>query len=109
VKVLIDAQLPPALASLLIAAGYQAHHLVDLGLRGASDAAVWDHAVQEGAVIFTKDEDFALRRLREQTGPTIVWLRVGNCSRSALERWLMPLLSGIGQMVAAGEKLIEVR
>jgi predicted nuclease of predicted toxin-antitoxin system len=78
-------------------------------LRDASDAALWDHAMREGAVIFTKDEDFALRRLREQTGPAIVWLRAGNCSRSALERWLMPLLSGIDQMVAAGEVLIEVR
>jgi predicted nuclease of predicted toxin-antitoxin system len=60
-------------------------------------------------VIFTKDEDFALRRLRTQTGPTVVWLRVGNSSNLALCRWLMPLLSQIERMVAAGEPLIEVR
>ena len=77
-KILIDAQLPPALAPLLIAAGHQARHLVEIGLRDAPDREVWDDAVREGAVIFTKDEDFALRRLRERAGPTIVWLRVGN-------------------------------
>jgi predicted nuclease of predicted toxin-antitoxin system len=109
VNILIDAQLPPALASLLIGAGHRAHYVMDIGLRDATDSAVWDHAVREGAVIFAKDEDFALRRLRAQTGPTVVWLRVGNSSNLALQRWLMPLLSEIERMVAAGETLIEVR
>jgi predicted nuclease of predicted toxin-antitoxin system len=109
VKILIDAQLPPTLASLLIDAGHQADHVAAVGLRDATDSAVWDHAVREGAVIFTKDEDFALRRLRAQTGPTVVWLRVGNSSNPALQRWLVPLLSEIERMVAAGEVLIEVR
>ena len=54
-NILIDAQLPPALASLLTDIGHQAHH--DL----------------------------------------------------ALQRWLMPLLSEIERLVAAGEALIEVR
>jgi predicted nuclease of predicted toxin-antitoxin system len=109
VNILIDAQLPLALSSLLVGAGHQARHVAAVGLRDATDPAVWDHAVREGAVIFTKDEDFALRRLREQTGPTVVWLRVGNSSNLALQGWLMPLLSEIDRMVAAGETLIEVR
>ena len=108
-NILIDAQLPPALAALLIGAGHECDHVAEVGLRDATDRAVWDHAVREGAVIFTKDEDFASRRLRAQTGPTVVWLRVGNCSSLALQRWLMPLLSEIERMVAAGEALIEVR
>jgi len=63
----------------------------------------------QGAVIFTKDEDFALRRLHAQTGPTVVWLRIGNSSNLALQRWLMPLLPEIERMVATGEVLIELR
>ena len=82
-NILIDAQLPPALASLLVGAGHQARHVAEAGLGDATDRAVWDHAVREGAVIFTKDEDFALRRLRAQAGPTVVWLRVGNSSNRA--------------------------
>jgi predicted nuclease of predicted toxin-antitoxin system len=109
VKILIDAQLPPGLKLLLAEAGHQAHHLVDVGLRDADDAQLWEYAVQEEAVILTKDEDFASRRLREPDGPTIIWLRVGNCSRAALLRWLGPLLVSIEALVAAGERVIEVR
>ncbi len=108
-NILIDAQLPPTLASLLTSVGHQAHHVEEIGLREATDPAVWDHAVREGAVIFTKDEDFALRRLHAQTGPTVVWLRIGNSSNLALQRWLMPLLPEIERMVATGEVLIELR
>jgi len=109
VNILIDAQLPPSLGRLLTSAGHQANHVREVGLRSASDPAIWDYAVREGAVIFTKDEDFALRRLHATAGPTIVWLRVGNSSAQALRRWLMPLLPEIERMVAAGDEVIEVR
>jgi predicted nuclease of predicted toxin-antitoxin system len=108
-KILIDAQLPPGLKILLTAAGHEAHHVVDVGLRDASDAMVWDYAVAERTVIFAKDEDFAARRSRVPHGRTIVWLRVGNCSRAALAYWLNPLLPGIETFVQAGEAVIEVR
>ena len=108
-KILIDAQLPPGLKLLLTQAGHEAYHVVEVGLRDADDAQLWEYAVQEQAVILTKDEDFASRRLREPDGPTIIWLRVGNCSRAALLRWLGPLLVSIEALVAAGERVIEVR
>jgi predicted nuclease of predicted toxin-antitoxin system len=109
VKILIDAQLPPSLKLMLAEAGHEAHHVVDVGLRDAADAQVWGYAEREGIAILTKDEDFAARRLREPHGPTIIWLRVGNCSRAALIRWLTPLLASIEALVAAGEGVIEVR
>ena len=109
VRVLIDAQLPPGLKLLLTAAGHEARHVSDIGLRDATDPVLWDYALREGIAIFTKDEDFALRRVRDREGPTIVWLRVGNCSRDALVRWLTPLLGSIEKLVEAGEGLIEVR
>jgi predicted nuclease of predicted toxin-antitoxin system len=109
VKILIDAQLPPGLKLMLTEAGHEANHVIDVGLRGADDAQVWGYALQEGTVILTKDEDFAARRLRESHGPTIIWLRIGNCSRAALLRWLSPLLASIEALVAAGDGVIEVR
>lgn len=108
-KVLIDAQLPPGLKLLLVEAGHEACHVDEIGLRRADDAQLWAYAVREGTVILTKDEDFAVRRLREPNGPTIVWLRIGNCSRAALARWLTPLLPSVAALVAAGEGVIEVR
>ena len=108
-KILIDAQLPPGLKMMLAAAGHEANHVVDVGLRDADDAQVWEYAVRERIAVLTKDEDFAARRLREPQGPTIIWLRVGNCSRAALVRWLTPLLASIEALVDAGEGVIEVR
>jgi predicted nuclease of predicted toxin-antitoxin system len=35
-----------------------------------------------GAVIITKDEDFVVRKLFE-TGPPVVWVRIGNTSVTA--------------------------
>jgi predicted nuclease of predicted toxin-antitoxin system len=94
---------------MLAEAGHEAVHVVEVGLRDADDAQVWEYAVREGTAVLTKDEDFAARRLREPHGPTIIWLRVGNCSRAALARWLTPLLASIEALVEAGEGVIEVR
>ncbi|MDX6574495.1 MAG: hypothetical protein QOE96_448 [Blastocatellia bacterium] len=58
---LIDAQLPPALASWLIQQGHTAQHVDDLGLRNADDIVIWNHALESGAIVITKDEDFAER------------------------------------------------
>jgi predicted nuclease of predicted toxin-antitoxin system len=109
VNILIDAQLPPGLKLLLTAAGHEARHVAEVALRDATDREIWDYAVRENMVIMTKDEDFAMRRIRESEGPTIIWLRIGNCSRAALARWLLPLLGSIEGLVEAGENLIEVR
>lgn len=108
-KILIDAQLPPSLVRVLADAGHQALHVRDVGLRTASDRVIWDYAVREAAVIFTKDEDFAIRRLHASVGPTIVWVRFGNCSTETLHRRLTPLLPEVERMIAGGEAVIEVR
>ncbi|MGH8017427.1 MAG: DUF5615 family PIN-like protein [Opitutaceae bacterium] len=82
-KFLIDAQLPPALARWLREAGHETEHVEGVGLREADDTAIWAHALQSGAVIMTKDEDFAVRSTRETPAPVIVWLRVGNSTNPA--------------------------
>ena len=106
---LVDAQLPPALTRILAAAGHRALHVREIGLRDATDRLIWDYAVREGAVVITKDEDFAHRRLHTATGPTIVWLRVGNATTNALRTWLTPLLPEIERLIGMGEGVIELR
>lgn len=77
-------------------------------MREARDSAIWAYALQTSAVIFTKDEDFAVRSQQTRAGPTVVWLRVGNASTRALRAWLEPRLAGIGQLVSQGSRLVEV-
>ena len=61
---LVDAQLPPGLASWLAEQGHTAQHVVELDLG--------DNALSLDAIIVTKDEDFAERTARAATGPIIV-------------------------------------
>lgn len=107
-KFLVDAQLPPVLAAWLREAGHEAHHVEDFNLREADDSNIWTRALQTGAVIVTKDEDFAERVAREETTPVIVWLRVGNTTNRMLREWIAPRLAGIIQLIGQGHRLIEV-
>jgi predicted nuclease of predicted toxin-antitoxin system len=66
-RFLIDAQLPPALARQLAAAGHAATHVLDVGLLEASDSQIWDYALANGTVILTKDEDSPFARLSART------------------------------------------
>jgi len=110
-KFLVDAQLPPALARALSALGHEAVHVEDLGLANAPDLRIWKEAGERGSVIITKDEDF-IGGSRTRFGspvPTVIWIRFGNISRRAMLDNFLPMLPRILDLVAAGEKVIEVR
>jgi predicted nuclease of predicted toxin-antitoxin system len=106
---LVDAQLPPALAHWLRERGHAAEHVEDIGLSGAEDVDIWNRASQDGAVIITKDEDFAERAARDNRGPVIVWLRIGNATNRVLLQWLSPRWPEITELLESGNRLIEVR
>ena len=108
-KFLIDAQLPPALATWLQQAGHEAAHVRDVGLREAEDAAIWDHAMQTGAVLITKDEDFVARATHAAgKPPVVVWLRVGNTTNRALLAWMEARLPAVLELLNQGNRLVEV-
>jgi len=108
-RFLVDAQLPPALARWLVSQGHEAEHVVDIEMASASDNAIWSWAIESGAVIVTKDEDFAVwRNATNNPRPAVVWLRVGNTRKAELLRWVEPLLPRIIRALEQDETLIEV-
>jgi predicted nuclease of predicted toxin-antitoxin system len=107
-RFIVDAQLPPALARWLAAKGHEAEHVADQQMETASDAAIWDFALQAAAVIITKDEDFAQRRALIDSGPTVIWIRVPNTRRPALLSPFETALPDILSALERGETLIEV-
>ena len=107
-RFLIDAQLPPALARVTTAEGFEAVHVYDIGLASATDAVIWQYAVEHGAAIITKDDDFVSLRTLRSDGPAVVWIRIGNTGRRALLEWFVPLLPKIAAALDQGETLIEV-
>ncbi len=106
-RFLIDAQLPPDLAVLLASQGLTAQHVTDCDLTAASDQHIWDHAVATGAVIVTKDSDFA-DKLNLRDGPQVVWIRFGNTRKAELRRRLTPLIPNIIAALERGDRLVEV-
>ena len=105
---LLDAQLPPVLAVFIRGKGHGCEHIADVGLLFAEDGPIWDFATDRPSVIVTKDEDFPLRRMLSVTGPTILWLRVGNCSNRELIRCIDTLWDDILARLNAGEVIVEV-
>jgi predicted nuclease of predicted toxin-antitoxin system len=105
---LVDAQLPPALARWLEDNGQMAEHVFDRGMAAASDREIWEYAEATGAIIVTKDEDFAQRRSITSGGPSVLWIRRGNTTRRQLLVWFAPLLPAVIDAFQQGEVLVEI-
>lgn len=105
---LVDAQLPPALARYLSSVGEQASHLVDVGLLYAPDSEIWDFALQHHYIIITKDDDFQFRASVTPLSPSIIWVRVGNCSKQRLIDLFKTHWEAIKQSLLEGATLVEV-
>ena len=63
-----------------------------VGLAGHSDEVVWQHAIDLGCVLVTKDEDFHRLSVLKGMPPKVAWIRVGNCTPRDVasllrERW----------------------
>lgn len=108
-KVWVDAQLSPALAQWLRSVyGLDASPLRELGLRDADDEDIFFAARHAGAVVMTKDQDFAYLVLRHGPPPQIVWLRSGNSTNARLREILGRQCAAVASLLASGERLVEV-
>jgi len=107
-KLLIDNQLPEALAAFLVTNGIESHHVRRLGLGTASDMEIWSFATAEGFAIVTMDEDFQHFAARYGTPPQVVWVRLGNVRRPALLEAFSAILPGLRTGLEDGIPVIEV-
>ncbi|MGD0763990.1 MAG: DUF5615 family PIN-like protein [Roseiarcus sp.] len=107
-RFLVDAQLPPALARRLAEHGHGAEHVADRRLAAASDAQIWDFALQRAAVIGAKDEDFAQRKALVENGPRLVWIRIPNARRREPLAWFDAASPDLLSALERGESLIEL-
>ncbi len=108
-RFLVDNQLPAAVARWLMAQGCEAEHVLALDLAQSPDQVIWAHAAKAGAVILSKDEDFAQLTYVRPEAVTVVWLRVGNCRTAVLLEKLEQLWPEIAKQLDAGARLIEIQ
>jgi predicted nuclease of predicted toxin-antitoxin system len=107
-RFVVNAQLPPALARMISDLGHEAEHVYDFTMESASDSEIWDYALNVGAIIVTKDEDFVARSNLVKTAPPIIWVRTGNLTKQALLTWFRPLFPEIVAKIQSGERLVEL-
>jgi predicted nuclease of predicted toxin-antitoxin system len=108
VKVIIDQQLPPALAAWLRNQGLDAAHVRDVNLSRAPDREILAWAERDQAVIVSRDEDF-VHMIRESADARLVWVRLGNCANADLIAAVGKAWPEIASRLAAGERLVELR
>lgn len=105
-KFLVDANLPPGLATWLCEHAHGSIHVSDqLGLT-LDDRAVFEFARRNDYIILTKDEDFATLATLVDGPASVVWLRLGNATNTALRNWLEPLLPDILQDLTHSQRFL---
>ena len=87
-KLLLDENLAPQLAASLRASFPDSTHVRDVGLKSASDLAVWEYARANGFAVVSKDWDFQQLSFVRGAPPKVVWIRRGNCSVRELSELL---------------------
>ena len=108
-KFLVDNQLPSALAKMLVSRGHEARHVLDVGLDAATDNEIWKYAAANSLVLITKDEDFSRRASQPDASVQVVWVRLGNCRKTALLSAFDSVLSQMKTALKAGNRVVEIR
>ena len=108
-RFLVDNQLPAALARYLTSRGLDCQHVLDVGLRSATDAEIWEHASRNDYVVISKDEDFLYLANAHPGGARLIWVRLGNCRKKVLLGAIERLWPRIEDRLDAGDRIIEVR
>jgi len=100
----VDAQISPAITTWITNTfGVTAVALRDLGLRDAEDVEIFEAAKAQGAIIMTKDKDFADLVDRLGPPPQIIWLTSGNTSNYRLHSGLSATWEEAVDLLRSGE------
>lgn len=106
-RLLLDAQLPPALRDWFRERGHEADHVSTVLGGEAPDWVIAAHVEAHGLTLVTKDDDFLTRHPPHRS--RLLWLRCGNISNRGLRLWLDARWPAIEQRLADGDTVIEVR
>jgi predicted nuclease of predicted toxin-antitoxin system len=92
-KILLDMNLSPTWVPLLIDAGFDAVHWVELGPANALDTVLFEWARSHGAIVFTHDLDFgSLLALTGAEAPSVFQIRTHDVTPRVLGSRAIELL-----------------
>lgn len=87
-KLLFDENLSDRLVAQLATEYPDSAHVRNVGLAAGDDQAVWNHARANGFAIVSKDSDFQHRAMLHGHPPKVIWVRLGNCTTTAVANLL---------------------
>ncbi len=83
-KLLFDENLSLKLIQVLAKDFPDSSHVEVAGLRGMTDAVIWNYARDNGFTIVSKDNDFRQRSFLHGAPPKVIWLSIGNAGTSVI-------------------------
>lgn len=85
-KLLFDHNLSPALVTRLADVFPSSQHVYKIDLDTADDVVICEYASKNSFVIVTKDADYRDILTFRPSPPSVLWVRLGNCSTDDVER-----------------------
>ena len=85
-KLLLDENLSPKLAQSLTDLFPGSQHVFHIFPAGADDSDIWNYATANGMAIVSKDTDFAERSVLQGGETKVIWIRIGNCLTSEIDK-----------------------
>jgi len=107
VKFLVGGHLPHFVARVFLAHGLDAVHVDDIGLDDKDDTEIWREACRTGAIIVSKDPDFAAKLRGRPPHTRVLWLRCGNVPNGRLKTLMEAALIDVITRFEAGAVLVE--
>lgn len=108
-KLLVDNQLPEALAAFLRGRGHECQHVIDMALDEVDDATLWSWCARGGWTLISKDEDFIFQANRPGDNGQLIWVRLGNCRNAALLKAFDVAHDSMISALEAGQRIVEIR
>jgi predicted nuclease of predicted toxin-antitoxin system len=108
-KLLVDNQLPLALALHLRGWGLDCVHVLELGWDESDDVTIWEQATADDRIVVSKDGDFLLLASRRGDRGRLIWVRLGNCRNAALLAAFDRTRAALMLAIQSGQRVIELR
>ncbi|MGI8988789.1 MAG: DUF5615 family PIN-like protein [Bryobacteraceae bacterium] len=106
----IDAQFSPLLAPWLASRfGVASMHVAEIDLLFASDELLFHSAEKAGAIVITRDREFAQLAKVLVPPPKAVWITAADPSLSAVQKLLDGAFERALSLLEAGESIVELK
>jgi predicted nuclease of predicted toxin-antitoxin system len=106
-RLLFDENLSHRLVGLLSDTYQGSGSVHSAGLEGKSDESVWAYAETHGAIIVSKDLDFAERAFL-YSSVKVAWVRLGNCTTNAAHLVLRNNFERLSRFWVSDDFLLEL-